>query len=77
MRQLQPHPQIKDGPEEMEDESLSNSSIESTSSLPEFDVGDEPIASQETTATEVTRTAESMATLVRKTREIVFYEYFV
>ncbi|MCJ1467232.1 hypothetical protein MMC07_005855 [Pseudocyphellaria aurata] len=67
LRQLQPHPQIIGGVEEMKDRSLSNSSIESTCSLPEFDVGDETIASQETTATEVTRTVESMAALDAET----------
>lgn len=60
------HLQLTDAAEEMDDETSQNSSKESICSLPEFDIGDETTASQETTATEVTRTAGSWATFVRK-----------
>lgn len=66
LQQLQPQLQITDGLEEMEDGSLQNSSKESVCSLPEFDIGDETMSSQETMATEVISTAESTAIMVRK-----------
>ena len=66
LQQLQPHLQITDGLEEMDDGSLQSSSKDSVCSLPEFDIGDETIGSQETMASEVTPTAESTAILVRK-----------
>lgn len=65
-QQLQSPPQTIDAIEEMDDGSLQNSSVESMCSLPEFEIGDETMASQETTATEVTHVAEPTATSVRK-----------
>lgn len=71
LQTLQPHPQVTDGADEMDDGSSQNSSKESMCSLPESDVGDETMASQETTATEVTGTAESTATMVRKASSLL------
>ncbi|MCJ1425348.1 hypothetical protein MMC29_003236 [Sticta canariensis] len=67
LQQLQPHLQITDGLEEADDGSLQNSSKDSVCSLPEFDIGDETIGSQETMASEVTPTAESTAILHAET----------
>ncbi|MCJ1265503.1 hypothetical protein MMC22_005383 [Lobaria immixta] len=54
--------QISDGVGEMDEGSSQDGSKESMCSLPEFDIGDETMASQETTATEVTSAAEPTAT---------------
>lgn len=58
--------QISDRVGEMDEGSSQDSSKESMCSLPEFDIGDETMASQETTATEVTSAAEPTATQVRR-----------
>lgn len=51
--------------EETDEEISQNSSKDSTSSPPEYDVGDETMASQETAATDMSHTATTTASIVR------------